>query len=283
MKTYLPIGIAVISLVVAFLAFNHSSGGASSASSVLQKVLASGTLRAGYIVYPPYISKDPATGELSGIFYDLTNALGEQLEVEVEWIEEAGYGTIFADLDANKYDVYAGGLWASSARAKAGYLSDPAFFNAVYAYARSNDYRFDNNLDAINAPGVRISTIDGTLEDAIAKSDFPNAKQVSLPSASSFSQEPLQVIEGKADVVTLALDTATLFLQANPGTLRQVSSEPLRVNGNSYATKLGQDELMQTINTALQEALSNGTVDKILEKYDPSANMYLRVAPAYAP
>lgn len=278
------LGIAFLTIVVSIATTFFMSGSVQSVagSSVKQQVLKSGTLRAGYIVYPPYITKDPKTGELSGIFYDLTNEMGTQLGLKVEWIEEAGYGTIFADLDAGKYDVYAGGLWASAVRSKAGDMSDPAFFNAVYAYARNGDRRFDNNLNAINAEGVRISTIDGTLEDSIAKSDFPLAKQVSLPSASPFSQEPLQVIDGKADVVILALDNATLFLKANPGSLHQVSSKPLRLNGNSFATKSGEVGMLQMINTTLDEALNNGSVDKILKKYDPSANMYVRVAPAYA-
>src|SRR5207253_3108802 len=115
------------------------------------------TLRAGYIVYPPYIIKDPKTGVLSGIFYDLTMKLAEQLGLKIEWIEEAGYGTIFTSLESGRYDVYAGGVWANSTRSKVGYLTAPAFYNAMFAYARTNDHRFDSSLDVVNNPNIKIS------------------------------------------------------------------------------------------------------------------------------
>lgn len=271
-------GIAIVALVLSLFSFAGNNGGSVGASSVLDKVVSSGTLRAGYIVYPPYISKDPKTGELSGIFYDITNAVGKQLGVKVEWIEEAGYGTIAESLKANRYDVYAG-IWSNVPRSKAITFSVPAYYDAVFAYARSGDHRFDNNLNSINAPSVKISTIDGELGDSIAKETFSNAERVSLPQTSPFDQLSLQVISNKADITFLPPTPANLFLKSNPGTIRRVSETPVRVYGVTFGVKLGEIGLRDALSVAVNELVNIGVVDKVLDQYDPTA---LRLAPPYA-
>ncbi len=278
--SYIAIGLAVIAIVVGL--FTHSSQGTTASNTAFNKVISSGTMRVGYIPYPPYVIQDPKTGALSGIFYDLTNTLAAQLGLKVQWVEEAGYGTIFTDLSAGRYDVFGGGLWANSTRAKAGYLTIPAFYNGVYAYVRTSDHRFDNNLAAINDPSVKISTQDGELGQVIAQSDYPKAQQVSLPQTAPFDQIPLQVIDNKADVAFLQPDAAAEFLQANPGTLRQLQTPPLRLYGNAYAVALGESSLEQMLNVALQEAIDDGAVAKIVAKYQSSSNSYLLPATPYA-
>jgi polar amino acid transport system substrate-binding protein len=279
--SYIALGLAVIAIFIGSMSLSHRSQQPTD-SSDFQKVMASGTLRVGYVAYPPYIIKDPNTGQLSGIFYDLTNQLASQLALKVEWVEGAGYGTIFTDLDSNRYDVYGGGIWANSTRSKVGYFTIAAFYNSVNAYARTNDHRFDNNLAAINDPSVKISAMDGELGDVIAKADYPKAQEVSLPQSSPFDQLPLQVITNKADVAFLQPDAVAGFLKANPNTLREVSVQPLRLYGNTYAVKLGDTELQNMLDVALQEAINNGTVAKIVAKYQSVNNAYLLPATPYA-
>lgn len=271
-------GIAVIALVLSLFSFAGNNNGGVGSGSVLDKVVSSGTLRAGYIVYPPYIFKDPQTGALSGIFYDITEDIGKQLGVKVEWVEEAGYGTIATSLEAGRYDAYMG-IWPNVPRSKAITFTAPAYYDAVFAYARSGDHRFDNNLEAINAPSVKISTIDGELGDSIAKETFSNAERVSLPQTAPFDQLSLQVIQNKADITFLPPAAATLFLKANPGTIRRVSETPVRVYGSTVGVKLGEIGLRDALSVALNELVNIGAVNKILDQYDPTA---LRLAPPYA-
>jgi polar amino acid transport system substrate-binding protein len=275
--SWLVVGIAVVALLVAFFALSKDQENGTAPTSRFEQILSSGTVRAGYIVYPPYIFKDAQTGELSGIFYDLTNEIGKQLDLKVEWIEEAGYGTIATNLESGRYDMYAG-IWPNAARSKVITFTVPAYYDAVYAYARTADHRFDNNLDAINSSAVRISTIDGELGDSIAKDSFGNAQRVSLPQTSPFDQLSLQVITNKADITFLPPAAANLYLKANPGAIRRVSETPVRTYGATVGVKLGETEFQEMINTALGELLNTGAVDRILDKYDPTA---LRLAPPY--
>lgn len=272
--SYIGIALGVVAILIAFFGGSKTS---TNSSSVLGRVISSGTLRAGYIAAAPYITKDPKTGELSGIFYDATNELAKQLGVKVEWVEEGGYGTIPESLSAGRYDVYTG-IWANSNRAKVMSFSNPLYYDAVYAYARAGDFRF-NNLDSINSAQTKISTIDGELGDSIAKETFPNAQRISLPQTSPYDQLELQVVANKADIVFVSATVANLFLKSNPNTLRRISDTPVRLYATTFGIKQGETNFQQLLNVSIQEIMSNGKVNSILNKYDPTA---LRVSLPYS-
>ena len=62
-----------------------------SINSIYNRVINSGQLNCGYVVYSPYFTKDPNTGQLGGIFYDLTNELGKRLDLKINWsLNQAG-------------------------------------------------------------------------------------------------------------------------------------------------------------------------------------------------
>ncbi len=275
--------VGIVSIIALFVAVKPGKQEAIESSNVIDKVLQSQTLRASYIVYSPYFIKDPNSGKLSGIFYDVTELVGKKLGLKVDWTGEVGYEDIYAGLDSGRYDVYAGGLWPGATRAKVGYFSTPVFYSVIKAWGRTDDHRFDNNLSAINSPDVRIATIDGAMEDIIAKADFENAERVSLPQLSPFSQNFLNITSGKADVTFAEPSGVHLFLKTNPGTLREIApNQPLRIFGNSLVLKRGEDEFKQMIDTALNEALFSGEIDKILKKYEASPDEFPRPALPYA-
>ncbi len=274
--SYVGIAIAVIALLISFGTFGGSKG-SSHSNAVLDRVTSSGTLRIGYIIAAPYLTKDPQTGQFSGIFYDLGTAIGKQLGVKVEWVEEAGFGTIPTSLSADRYDLYAG-VWMNSDRAKAMSFADAVYYDAVYAYARPSDHRFDNNLNALNSSETKISSQDGELGDTIARETFPNAQRISLPQTAPFDQLMLQVTSNKADIVFISPTVAGEFLKSNPGALRKVSETPVRIYPATFGVKLGESAFQQLINVTLQGLGSSGEIDKILNQYDPSA---LRVAVPY--
>lgn len=251
--------------------------------SRLTQVIKSGEIRASYLIYSPYFRKDPNTGELSGIFHDLMEEIGKKAGLRINWVEEVGYENIFAGLDSGRYDVFAGGLWPSTSRAKAGSFSIPVFFSVIKAWGRADETRFAN-LSAINSPDVRIATIDGAMEDIIAQADFPKATRVSLPQLSPFTQNLLNITSGKADVTFAEPGIVSEFLATNPGTLKELAPDrPLRIFGNSLVIKRGDFEFQEFLDVALAELLYSGLVDKILKKYEPGPGVFPRAALPYRP
>ena len=88
-------------------AVGHSSASPTPrAKDVAERILETRQLQCGYISYAPVLVKDPNTGKLSGLFYDLTERLGELLGLEVQWKAETTYATFTEDMQTGKYDVF---------------------------------------------------------------------------------------------------------------------------------------------------------------------------------
>jgi polar amino acid transport system substrate-binding protein len=250
--------------------------------SAMARVLRTGKIRCGYLIYSPYFRKDPNTGKLSGIFHDLMEEIARNSHLKVEWTEEVGYENIFPGLEANRYDVFAGGLWPNASRARVASFTLPVFYSAITAWGRPGDHRFKNDLSVINSPDVRIATIDGAMEDIIAKSDYPNAQRISLPELSPFSQNLLNVADNKADVTFAEPMVVREFLATNPGTLKQIGSDkPVRVFGNSLVVRRGEADFKEFLDIALQEIIGSGETEKILANYKIAPGTFYPVTHAY--
>jgi ABC-type amino acid transport substrate-binding protein len=250
--------------------------------TAMDRILKTGKIRCSYAIYSSYFRKDPNTGKLSGIFHDVMEEIGKNSGLKIDWVEEVGYVNIFPGLQANRCDVFCGGLWPNATRAKAGSFTIPINYSAITTWGRPDDKRFDRDLNLINSPSVRIATLDGAMEDLIAKSDFPKARRISLPELSSFALNLTNIATNKADVTFAEPMVVNEFLKTNPGALRQIQPDkPLRIFGNSLVVKRGELELRDFLDVALREVLNDGVVDKILAKYDPGGMTFHPVASPY--
>jgi len=235
-------------------------------SSVFDRVIQTNRLKVGYLVLPPYLSKKTSSGELSGIFYDVMEELGRSLNLEIEWVEEVNLATMSIGLDNNRYDLIAFPLWRSSNRSKKVAFSVPLFYSTVGCYARADDTRFDDSLTPINSNQIRVSTIDGELAENIAKTDYPKAKHVALPPLSDYSQMLLQVSSNKADVTFHNRVFASRYIIQNPGRIKEVSQNPVRVFAECYILPKNDFQFQNMINSTILELIENGKVNQAFSK-----------------
>ncbi|MBP9868703.1 MAG: transporter substrate-binding domain-containing protein [Alphaproteobacteria bacterium] len=237
--------------------------------SAFDRILRTQTIRCGYVVYPPSIIKDPNTGRLSGIFYDITEKMGERLNLKIEWTEEVVFPTMLEGLKTKRYDVLCLNGWGSAHLAPHVSMTIPLYYSVINAFVRKDDLRFDRDRNSINNPSVKISTIDGTGTAVFANQTFPRAQQVGLPQGSDYSLTILNVINNKADVVLIENSLANEFLKKNPNSIRQVNlSKPLRYYANSFYVDIHEQELQSMLSMTLGEMLGAGEVDGIISKYD---------------
>ncbi len=91
------------------------------------------------------------------------------------------------------------------------------------AYARNDDTRFDNNLERINQPDVRISVNTGDLSEEVAQRMFPKAQLVYKSPVGGEAELFLNVANNKADITLSGTDNMLAFNKNNPSmVLRQV-------------------------------------------------------------
>jgi len=260
-----------------------TSASGSEAASVIDRVLKSGTIRCGYVIYPPGLLKNPNTKAIEGVFPEVLAAASKALGLKVEWVEEVGWGSMIEGLETDRYDMICSPVWANASRAKRADFTVPLFYSGIGIYTRTDDHRFDGaDHAALNSPSVKLATIDGEMSDIISHQDFPQANRVSLPQLSDNSQLLLGLKDKKADATLVEPYIAQQFLASNPGTIRNIALEkPIRIFPNTMMVKKGETKLRTMMDTALLEVVNSGAVDKILLRYSKEPGTFYPVALPY--
>ncbi|MGE4350639.1 MAG: substrate-binding periplasmic protein [Bdellovibrionales bacterium] len=257
---------------------------AKKSETAFERVMRTRTIRCAYGYWPLRFMMDPVTKELSGTDYEIMEEIGRITGLKIVWDSEfAGPGVIPDQLATGKQDACCVGLWSNARRAQRLEFSVPIDYMPLYAYTREGDTRFDHNLAAINDGAVTIALAEGTAQKAVADSNFPKAKQNALAQDQSSQDAFLMVAMGKADIVFSDSAGAYNYNLHNPShkLYRVLGDKPIKVFSNVLTTAKGETALRDLLSTALQELQSDGTVDRILNKYETEPGMVLRVATPY--
>jgi polar amino acid transport system substrate-binding protein len=279
------VGVVVLSVAVAVmtsLLMNRSATAAPGGNEVYERVIKAAKIRCGYVVYPPSCIKDPNSGKISGIMVDTIRQVGKNLSLDIDFTEEVAWGSMIEGLQTDRYDLVVSGIWPNSSRAKLVDFSDPLYYSAIGVYVRQDDDRFKGNWRAINAAGVKIATIDGEMSDIIARTQFPDAARDSLPQTADVSRLLLEVATRKADVTFVEPYFGYEYLKSNPGSVKNIATErPIRIFGNTVMFRGGQPKFKAMLNTAIEESINTGSVDALLDQYEPEPGLFYRKAFPY--
>lgn len=241
-----------------------SMTGMAQAEGYWQQVQSAGVLRCGAAVAPPYVMRDPATGEYSGFFAELCRELATTLEVEPQFVDTT-WDNIVAGLQAGKWDVSLA-LNRTPARAMAISFSVPAM-----EYQISLAYNKDNakvpagavSVADLDVEGVTMAVMSGTAQDKAISAAVTKATILRLPTA---DETRLALISQRADVLVDANDTNQLFLQSNPDWAVALEPTPaLAKQGVAFGLPAGlsaQD--IEVVNIFLEERVATGHVDDLI-------------------
>ncbi len=274
----LLLSIAAAAGTVQFMGGAQNGGAvtASAKETAFDRVMRTNTLRCGYVLYEPFVRKDPNTGAFSGVVVDMMDEMGKSLNLKIDWAEEVGWATTVEGLKTGRYDVMCVGFWRQSLEAKHVFYTLPFAYSKLGVIVRTDDHRFDNDLNLINQPEIRIASRDGDLSAAVAHRDYPNAKLQQAPNMTTDAQILEDVALKKGDVFFLEDINFNTYAKNNPGKLRRLDIPPVRVFQNTLAF-LQDEKLKSLLDTVMIELVENGAMDKILDKYDPEKKMLLRI------
>lgn len=257
---------------------------ARSLQPAFDRVIGSKSITIGYISYPPSLVKDPNTGSISGIFHDVLEEIGRRADLTLKFSEEVTWGTMIEAVNSQRVDLICTGLWPNSTRAKLADFSEPIYFSPIKAYVKSGNTSFDSDLSKADAQAISIATIDGEMTSIIAKTDFPHATAHSLPQSTDVSQVLLEVAGGKASLTFVEPAIARDFLEKNPGSVREVTGvQAVRVFPNVLMVAKGETKLVSFLNTAIEELMSTGFVDRVVSSYEKSPGLFFRRSLPYRP
>jgi len=272
-----------VSLSVGLRPENPGGGVPAATESSYDRVMRTGTIRAGFVSYPPGSIVDLKTKEVSGIFPDLLRRIGKNTGLNVEFTEEVGWANLIEGLETKRFDII-GGVWANPNRGKMATISEPAFFSGVSVWVREDETRFspEGNWASINAPEVRIGAIDGSTPLNIAKAQFANAKLVTYPNLVTEPQLFVDLATNKIDVFFAEPAQGLLYQRANPGKVKNVAPDrPIRVFGHVFLMRRGEPQFKILVDTALADLEGSGVVDELLRKYEPAPGAFYPRAPRH--
>lgn len=232
--------------------------------SLSSLALAQGVLKvateAGFM---PFEYVDEKTGELLGFDMELIKAVSEVLGLEVK-IDNISWDGLIPALLNNNYDAVIAGVTITEDRLASVNFSTP-YFESVLTIVTKNNAQNIASLDDLKG---KIAAVQISTTGDFVSSDLHDEGGVKNVSRFDTVPDAMQaVIIGVADVVVLDLPVAKAYLAANPSApLKHVGA----VSDNDFfgiATNKKNPDLLEKINSALQQLHENGTYDKIYQKW----------------
>lgn len=250
-------------------------------SSTFEKMETSGTLRCGYLPWPPLVEKDPNTGEFSGLFFDMAQELSKSLGYKLDMAHEFGIATHQEDLNKGLFDVECSGGWANASRGKKSLYTRPIAFFPIVPVVSAKAKNMPGGVDWINDSSIKVAVMDGETSALIRAEHFSKSAEVSIPHTSASTDLLMQVATGKADVTFTDLASAHKFNVGNPGQIIILEKTPVRVVPMTFSVAAGQDRLLQVLNVALDQLIYDGVADRLLNKHDPEKRTFWRLEKPY--
>ncbi|MFC3533208.1 transporter substrate-binding domain-containing protein [Vogesella facilis] len=173
-----------------------------------------GVLRCGAAVAPPYVIRDPMSGNYSGFFADLCRDFGQNvLKVKVQFVDTT-WDNIVAGLQANKWDLSIA-LNNTPERAKAISFSTAASnYEVSFVYNKTNAKVGKKlvSLADIDKPGAVVAVMSGTSQDKAVSAVLKQAQIMRLP---GIDETRLAVTSRRADFIADASDTNWIFSESH--------------------------------------------------------------------
>lgn len=233
---------------------SESTGG-----TTLAEIQESGVLTVGTEgTYKPFTYHEGGAGELTGYDVEVITAVAEKLGVEAEF-EETQWDAIFAGLEAGRFDVIANQVSITPEREE--------------TYSFSVPYTYSNGVIVTSADNSEITSFEDLEGKTTAQSLTSNWYELAEESGAE-----IEAVEGWAQSVTLleqgrvdaTINDELTFLdyqKSTPNENIKIAAETEDQSRSALAFRQGSDDLVEAVNSALEELREDGTLAEISEKY----------------
>lgn len=255
-----------LSVTLAFAGCGGSKNPGEETSNRLEDIVARGYIE---VIMEPYFAPfefiDPAKSgneQYVGCDVEIAKAIAEELGVELRIIP-LEFSAVLAGITEGKYDLAISALSYTPARAEnmemsVGYYISEAGDGYGMLIREEDASKYTTAESFENAVLVAQS---GSIQEMFINAQIPKFKQLKLVSASTDGY--LMVSEGKADAAAVAISTALLYAEANPGV---IVAEDFRFteDGTTNSTRIGipkgELELTEKVNEVIEKLMAEGSI-----------------------
>jgi polar amino acid transport system substrate-binding protein len=251
--------------------------------TAFERVMRTNTLRCGYYTFPPMAIRDPNTGALSGFAVDVMEHIAKKTGLRIEWAEEVAFGNWPQALQSGRFDAVCAPEWPDAAQNRVVLFTRPLMYATVDAYVRADETRFGSDWKELNKPEVRLAVQEGNVTNELAHEWFDKATFDVLPNNVDAGQIVQDVVNGKADVALWDQNGFVQFSQNNPGKIKKLAlTQPLKMMPFEMAVEHQESALRDFLNGVIDDAISTGEIDRLIDKWEAVPGTFLRVARPYA-
>lgn len=247
---------------------------AESQDTAYDRVMKTGVLRCGYAVWEPGVMKDPATGEMKGLFVDLVEEMARMSKIKIDWAMEIDWGQIPEALKSGKIDAFCNGMAADGGRAKNLAYTVPLTYWSFDVVVRADDVRFPSQgpvtIADLNKKEFSTAYTEGDVLQTIKQTELPLVTGVPLPIMGTPADNLMYVKTKKTDFVIFPTVVVQNYEKTNGKKDFRIlkMNQPLRVYGNVLAVDIHENELKSFLDAALSELLQSSSYTRILAPYE---------------
>lgn len=207
------------------------------------------------IPYPPF--EQGKSGEYTGFDIELMEAIGEKIGRTPEF-QDTSFETIFRDVAQGKFEAVISAATITEEREKAVDFSNPYYLSEQAALVKEgSDIK---SLEDLN--GKTVAVQQGTTGQELAKEELGDSEIRPFPEG----PDAVNALKaGTVEGVIIDAPVAQNAVEKSGGV--EIAEKVPTEEEYGIAVAQGETELLEEINTGLEEVLDDGTYKKIYEKW----------------
>jgi polar amino acid transport system substrate-binding protein len=235
----------------------EGGGGAAAKGDGNDQVLSMGT----NAEFPPYEYYDG--DKIVGIDAEIAQAIADKLGMTLE-IKDMAFDSIITAVDSGKVDMGMAGMTVTDERLESVNFSK-SYATGVQVVIVGEDSPISSVDDLLGSNNYAIGVQTATTGDLYATWDIEDKGLGTVQRYNKGADAVAALVSGKIDCVIIDNEPAKAFVAANTG-LKILETEYAVEN---YAICIDKDntELLEKVNSALDELIADGTVQAIVDKY----------------
>lgn len=238
-------------------------------SSLPADIQQSGVIRNGAdFTYPPleFVEADGKT--FTGVDYDLAQAVGDKLGVRIEH-SNAAFGTLIPQLQSKRLDMVFSFATVTDERKEAVDFIEYSQSGTAMMVLKGNPENITTIADLCGkAVGLQSGAVQVPIaEKASADCQAAGKPPIDIKQLGKDSEVQMLLRNGRISVDLLDSPVAS-YSAAQGEEFEVVPDERYEVRPHGVMVLKGNDQLAESIKSALDELMADGTYAEILDKYD---------------
>ncbi|MBQ9972431.1 MAG: basic amino acid ABC transporter substrate-binding protein [Firmicutes bacterium] len=212
--------------------------------------------------FPPFDTVDE-NGNVIGFDMDLITAIGEDQGFKVEFVD-MGFDALIPAIESGTGDIITAGMGITEERAEKVDFTDTYYDSALIVVVAADNETI-NSVDDLTAD-MKVASQIATTGAGKVESLLADGKIKEAVILDGFDACMLQVINGDVEAVIVDEPVANAYMAKQPGKVKTVG-DVMDAESYAFAVQKGNAELLEMINTGLQNVKDNGTYDELVMKW----------------